>query len=573
MLRQSATHHFLVCVGLLLVLLSLLTAPASSQLGGQGGQPREGRNTNAPRSKGRGGRKGGGSNSKGGGNNNNAGAGRGGGTGGAVLDKPVTLTANGHGFMYWVPNQAGLFSHFLQLKAIYEVSRKAQRVLVIVPTTSPHYGETEIDMCTIFQLPADIRCTSTQQVQTMGPDGKGLDCRTALPYNYDDTLVTEDFCYSGTIKFGASTKARSYVLRAVENDALPMLFNASYVAAIPQFEAAMGVASSSVSSGPGSSGSRAGDGGDSNSGSSGSSRSSISDNSAGVSSQVLMSTPPATAYTVAHWRRGDQLESRCVNHIDETVNCGSAQDLIDRVRNASTDKIVYVATNEKQGSQHMEILRTAGFKTFQDVASSMASGTLQQLDTFHMVVLEAMLMIRARTFLGWGVSEINDLVEYERRRLGRSFCLDQYAIHFDAQLTWCAVAEQGAKDKKKDNENSNSKGSREGVGVGPDAGANANLHKLEPGSPESAILSRGDLGVSRAEYRAARRADKRDSAAAQAKVNALLLGEAADGGSGSGGGAVPAKQQQPQQQLRQPQQHPLAPKSTNTIFSASNAIS
>jgi hypothetical protein len=109
------------------------------------------------------------------------------------------------------------------------------------------------------------------------------------------------------------------------------------------------------------------------------------------------------SFTVVHWRRGDQLSSRCSSGVDVTVNCGSAEDLVKRVRSVSDDKVVYVATNELQNSKEMKSLRRMGFLTFSDIKLN----NFVEIDPFHGVVLEVALMLRASTFLGWGVSEIS----------------------------------------------------------------------------------------------------------------------------------------------------------------------
>lgn len=48
-------------------------------------------------------------------------------------------------------------------------------------------------------------------------------------------------------------------------------------------------------------------------------------------------------------------------------------------------------------------------------------------------------MLEASTFLGWGISEINDVVEYERMKAGKSYCINQDPP-VDANLeAWCSM--------------------------------------------------------------------------------------------------------------------------------------
>ena len=44
-------------------------------------------------------------------------------------------------------------------------------------------------------------------------------------------------------------------------------------------------------------------------------------------------------------------------------------------------------------------------------------------------------MLDASTYLGWGVSEVNDVIEHERRLLGKSHCVaKESAVTYP---TWC----------------------------------------------------------------------------------------------------------------------------------------
>jgi hypothetical protein len=57
-------------------------------------------------------------------------------------------------------------------------------------------------------------------------------------------------------------------------------------------------------------------------------------------------------------------------------------------------------------------------------------------------ILEVTLMIEASTFLGWGISEVNDVVEYERMKKNRTFCTtDEWSFSY---VSWC----EGQKLKK-----------------------------------------------------------------------------------------------------------------------------
>jgi hypothetical protein len=288
--------------------------------------------------------------------------------------------------LLWVPNSAGLFSHFIQMKIMLAKAKANQRVLTIVPTQSPHYGAKFIDMCTIFTLPSSVQC------------GTDANATRYCSQNFAE-LATWDrnssFCYSGRISFDSSVKGRHAILQAIS---LPprLQFGAQYVQSSTRFWFQL---------------------------------TQLVRLRSGLGLPESASWSPRI--TVVHWRRGDQLSSRCSHLVDVSVNCASAEGLVLKVRSYSGTNAVYVATNEPQDSPHMTNLRQAGFLTYRDVirfaaataatadlgtsaSASIGTGTGADVDIFGVLAAEVFAMLRADQFLAWGVSEINDLVEYER---------------------------------------------------------------------------------------------------------------------------------------------------------------
>ena len=82
----------------------------------------------------------------------------------------------------------------------------------------------------------------------------------------------------------------------------------------------------------------------------------------------------------------------------------------------SNDTLVYVATNEIPGSEEYIRIKDAGMKVFSDAG-------LNNLGVIDVFVLEAALMYDSSTFLGWGVSEVIDVVEHERQVNNKTHCL------------------------------------------------------------------------------------------------------------------------------------------------------
>jgi len=287
--------------------------------------------------------------------------------------------------LFWQPNNAGLFSQFLQLKLMVEQTTQLGLELVVLPTTSPHYGSAKIKMCEIFVLPRGVTCTAPPP---------NLRCEK----NFRKVMNSTNACYSGTISFNSHIRVRSSILRAVD---LPheLQYTATYQLFMDKFHDALQRKACALS--------------------------------------PNNCEKETTSFTVVHWRRGDQLSGRCVKNVDTSVNCANATSLVQRVREHSKDQIVYVATNEPQHSHHHSELRRHGFLTYADLASQ--DSTLAGADVFQVLAGEVGLMLRAATFLGWGVSEINDVVEHERRAAGRSSCVGQEVPTEAAQHSWCTL--------------------------------------------------------------------------------------------------------------------------------------
>jgi hypothetical protein len=283
--------------------------------------------------------------------------------------------------LYWRANTAGLISQFLQFKVVYQNTQSHHKQLVVVPSKSEHYPGVSITLCEIFVLPEPISCSA---VPDTVPCQK--DFYLALTNSKANT------CYNGRVFFGTVPKGSGpeFMLRAVD---LPvsMTFAPVHQQRFQAFRAAAGIDKTSANS-------------------------------------VL--------YTVVHWRRGDQLAGRCKRGLDASVNCGHAADLVRKVRQHSNHSLIYVSTNEPQDSPEMHLLRREGFVTYHDVATASLPGEIDALSVF---AIEMQLMLDADLFLAWGLSEVNDVVEHERKLAGKSFCVGHEDSPEGAQQNWCAI--------------------------------------------------------------------------------------------------------------------------------------
>ena len=306
--------------------------------------------------------------------------------------RPSTLQPGSVLKLYWVPNNAGLFSQFLQLKIMAKHASEIARELIVVPTSSPHYGSKTINMCDIFMLPYNVTCA---------PLPPGMYCEKNFK-KIHRAHESQDACYIGTIAFNTDIRVRTHILNAVQLST-KFQFTEKYVAFANKFQEQL-------------------------------------ERIACTRTASMGCAEGRIPFAVVHWRRGDQLTGRCVKNVDASVNCADAPALVQRVNALTGNELVYVATNEPQQSEEMEHLRSQGFVTFDDVLQdSAALSGEESSDLFMVLAAETSLMLNATTFLGWGISEINDVVEHERMLAGRSFCLDQPAPVEETQHNWCTM--------------------------------------------------------------------------------------------------------------------------------------
>jgi hypothetical protein len=141
----------------------------------------------------------------------------------------------------------------------------------------------------------------------------------------------------------------------------------------------------------------------------------------------------AYAYRAVHWRRGDQLTTRCKSqtpgYSDTSVNCLSVQDFVDAVRANDTHVPLrtYIATNE-QDPRALDALHQAGYLTSANITSALAHHGVR-LSPEDVFVVELIFMCRASAFLYWGSSAVPALVHRCRHALGK-LTLRGYMINF-----------------------------------------------------------------------------------------------------------------------------------------------
>ena len=140
-----------------------------------------------------------------------------------------------------------------------------------------------------------------------------------------------------------------------------------------------------------------------------------------------------------HWRRGDQLRTRCVSGEDTSVNCSPVDDFIDKV-NATTVMIrtdlhiekplhVYIATNEEDPSVLQQLTESGFYHSGQIVGLFQLIN--KTVDPLELYLLDTMVLCFSNYLYMQGRTTVQALIEdcRERKMLGETHGI----VSIDAQ--------------------------------------------------------------------------------------------------------------------------------------------
>ena len=331
--------------------------------------------------------------------------------------------------LYWVSNNAGLFSHFFQIKYLYATAIKWHRNLVIIPYKTIHLTDLKknnksiaINLCDIFVLNDDskssqsISCKKSLKISAMKcyPKFRSLQRFSHL----------KDVCFSGRV-WGKSGVIPLHQKLEIMNLHPKLNFQIKYINKFINVINFLNININNISS-------------------------SISNTSISSICNKNIDINKIFPYfdsnnhsnnndynnnnhsnnnnnnIVIHWRRGDQLTTRCTSKWgglkDHSINCRSVDELIYDIkyfvsfypiRNYTN---ILIATNEKNLTI-LNKLRNNQFIIISDLINSFKicenDKVLSSLDEF---IIESQFMLYAKTFISYGISQINDVIEYERKQ-------------------------------------------------------------------------------------------------------------------------------------------------------------
>ena len=299
-------------------------------------------------------------------------------------------TVNASGKLYWdIKPHTSLLNSFLELKIVLRYCRQVSRQLIIA--SKPSVGEeasedvSNLNMCSMFNLPDEVTC---------GKMPANITCISNLTTHLD---LDHEACYNGEafIEVHSEGAAKSRVIN------LPLLYQAVEMPLSLDF------------------------------GLNGSIHELVAD------IEVIQRTELMSPYTAVHWSRSANTLHNCKRGHDQSVNCGNSTSLVQKIKEFSSHTSVFIVTEEPSDSANMVHLRSLGYVTFEDLSGKLYETTHPLHPSDLKFVLEMKLMLNADTFLGWGNSDVNSVVEHDRMMRNMTHCVGQTAGKHREVLNWC----------------------------------------------------------------------------------------------------------------------------------------
>ena len=289
----------------------------------------------------------------------------------------------------------GIMANFRQVENLWKVAIAAGRSIKVASRNmSDHYDNSLLNFCALFTVPASVSCTR-KKIKEIGrslpsctiinskkinvwynqPSLYGLPRRSVPSTNIDFSIVD---CLAGYIHSETISAKRS-----------PKYFpqhelNKNYTRHLPTLF------------------------------------------------QILTNNQQNSTTTVVyHWRRGDQLSSRCNStrkkqSLDVSVNCkgvkafvSAANVAVGPIRTKSENRTIirYVATNENNRTA-LDQLRQQGFLLFEDIEEKVKQ--FLEVSRLNRFLVEVLLMCHADHFFHFGFSEVHYFLRHCRtERLNR----------------------------------------------------------------------------------------------------------------------------------------------------------
>ena len=265
-------------------------------------------------------------------------------------------------FFYFITTEEGLYSHLKQFEEMWKIAVAVDRTVVLAGFYSGHFNRKThlIQICDMFIMPSNFICLNmTKEIVLASVDKcyDSEDLKEVTALKYID-------CFSGTPHNLPHLSTDPII---PETD-MPILFQ-------PKYEKWL------------------------------------------TAARIAYNVKENGKYITLHWRRGDQLHSRCFpvtgKPSDTSLNCVDVKDFIIGAKKAISDNIhqndltVYVSTIEITEEETLAIQK-AGFYLLTDLHKVTDEiGIDKDID---LLMFETTLMCDSTWFIGWGHTSANFII-------------------------------------------------------------------------------------------------------------------------------------------------------------------
>jgi hypothetical protein len=286
---------------------------------------------------------------------------------------------------YYLSTQEGIIAHLRYLQVLSYIANYYNRLIILTPFTSIHYPDLDsVNLCDYFDFPSHIRCTTTSHIDILTSKRciytgfSKLNNDSGIP-RYIHINRTNDFhydkieCLAGQVLYTSGHFPRDKISHS-------QIVDQGFFRIKEKYKVLFFSAKSTL----------------------------LGNNS---------------VYAVSHWRRGDQLDNRCKMVNGQSINCKTADDMIQEFEkrlkikaksNYSEVIFKYVATNEENRTT-LSYLQTRGLKLFGDIENGMDIQQLKSLTSVVRFLIDLMLMCDATYYVSWGHTLVFHYVDYCRK--------------------------------------------------------------------------------------------------------------------------------------------------------------
>jgi hypothetical protein len=294
---------------------------------------------------------------------------------------------------FYIQSNEGLIAHLRELATLSDITSIYAKRIIALPFMSKHYadiGSASINICEIFVLPSTITCANISISKLLADNTCYYSGYHKLPYELAKYKQSSRLVQSRSFRYRDAScfiGGLNYSVGVYDENKL--------------IKQPLGIRIFT-----------------------------IQEKYLKLHDQIKELLSLTDKFIVIHWRRGDQLTTRCDSnkasslHYDTSVNCEDARKFLMR----STENLrlfvkdyhsysIYVATNEEDEESLSTIETSTTFRLFKSIKEKVTK--LIELNSINAFMIDLVLMCHANYYMAWGQSSIHRYVAGYRQLLGK----------------------------------------------------------------------------------------------------------------------------------------------------------